>query len=272
MTVSPDLPPAQRPRQKARHGFASARTIIALMLREMATTYGKSPGGYLWVILEPVGGIALMSIVFSALMRAPPLGVSFPVFYATGMLPFSLYVTIAGKVSTSLMFSRPLLAFPMVTFLDAIIARFLLNMLNEAMVAYIVFGGLLLVYNDHVALDLPVIALSLMLAGLLGLGVGLLNAFLFSRFDIWQRAWSILMRPLFLISSIFFLFASLPAGFRAVLWYNPLVHIVGLMRHGFYPTYDSSYVSITYLLMFSGITGLTGLLFLRRYYRELLSF
>ena len=39
--------------------FASLRCVIALMLREMATTYGRSPGGYLWVMLEPIAGIAL---------------------------------------------------------------------------------------------------------------------------------------------------------------------------------------------------------------------
>ena len=28
--------------------FRSARAVVALMLREMATTYGRSPGGYVW--------------------------------------------------------------------------------------------------------------------------------------------------------------------------------------------------------------------------------
>ena len=30
--------------------FATLRTITALILREMATTYGRSPGGYVWAI------------------------------------------------------------------------------------------------------------------------------------------------------------------------------------------------------------------------------
>lgn len=270
MRHSTGRPQAARPHAAPR--MASVRTILALMLREMATTYGRSPGGSIWVILEPVGGIAMMSVVFSALVQAPPLGVFFPVFYATGMLPFALYGTIQSKVSNALMFSRPLLGFPRVTFLDAILARFALNMMTEAMVAYIVFGGLLTIYDDHVAPDLPVIALSLMLSGLVGLGVGLLNAFLFARFNVWQRGWSILTRPLFLMSCVFFLFANLPEGFQSVLWYNPLVHVVGLMRHGFYPGYDSSYVSVGYVLLFSAATGLAGLILLRRYHRELLAF
>ena len=34
------------PQTKPRR-FATLRTVLALMLREMATTYGRSPGGYL---------------------------------------------------------------------------------------------------------------------------------------------------------------------------------------------------------------------------------
>jgi capsular polysaccharide transport system permease protein len=33
------------------------RTIVALIMREMATSYGRSPGGYIWAIAEPVAGI-----------------------------------------------------------------------------------------------------------------------------------------------------------------------------------------------------------------------
>ncbi|MCX7288621.1 MAG: hypothetical protein NTW20_13985 [Rhodobacterales bacterium] len=77
----------QRPAQGAR-GFRTSRSVVALMLREMSTTYGRSPGGYLWVILEPVGGIALLSLVltFGLRVKSPGLGINFPLFYATGVL------------------------------------------------------------------------------------------------------------------------------------------------------------------------------------------
>jgi hypothetical protein len=58
--------PNRRPRF-----LASFRTITALILREMATTYGRSPGGYLWAVLEPVAGVALLSLVFSLALRNP---------------------------------------------------------------------------------------------------------------------------------------------------------------------------------------------------------
>ena len=35
--------------------FRALRTITALILREMGSTYGMSPGGYVWAVLQPVG-------------------------------------------------------------------------------------------------------------------------------------------------------------------------------------------------------------------------
>ncbi len=253
-----------------RRRFASFRTITALVLREMATSYGRSPGGYLWAVLEPVAGIALLSAVFSLLFHAPALGINFPLFYATGMIPFVTFSSVSAKLAQAINFSKPLLAYPSVTFLDAILARFILNMLTELMVAYLVFTGILLIFETRVLIDIPVIAEALLLAGALALGVGTLNCFLFTRFPIWQQAWSILMRPMFIISCVFMIYNNMPEFLRNWLWYNPLVHIVGLMRRGFYSSYDAPYVSQGYVLGFSAVCLVMGLIFLRRYQYELL--
>jgi capsular polysaccharide transport system permease protein len=258
-------PPAARPRS-----FGSLRAVLALILREMATTYGRSPGGYVWAILEPAAGIALLSIVFAAAFRTPALGVSFPMFYATGMLPFTMFSDVQGKVALSLMFSKQLLTYPTVTFVDAMLARFLLNAMTQVMVGYIILVGCMMLFETRVTPDLPVIVLSYALAALLALGVGTLNCFLFSRFALMQRVWSILMRPMFLISGIFFLFETLPSTYQNILWYNPLVHVIGLMRRGFYPTYDATYVSVPYVAGISLVCMAAGLLFLRRHHRDLL--
>jgi capsular polysaccharide transport system permease protein len=85
----------------------------------------------------------------------------------------------------------------------------------------------------------------------------------------WQGIWSILTRPLLLLSGVIYLFQTIPQPFRDWLWFNPLIHIVGLMRAGFYPNYDASYVSVHYVALISLIPGVIGFLFLRRYYRNL---
>jgi capsular polysaccharide transport system permease protein len=255
----------------ARRPLATLRTIIALILREMATTYGRSPGGYLWAVLEPAAGIALLTIVFSTGFRSPPLGVNFAIFYATGMIPFLMYLDISGKTAMSVLFSRQLLAYPGVTYVDAIVARFILNTLTHLMVAYILFTGILLAFDTRTTLELDVIALAFAMTMALALGVGVMNCFLFSMFPVWQRVWAILNRPLFIISCIFFTFESVPQPYQDILWYLPTVHLVGTMRSAFYTGYDAAYASPLYVFGVSGVLMLIGLVFLRRYHRDILN-
>lgn len=263
-------PKVLRPVQRHR-SFGTLRTVIALMLREMQTTYGRSPGGYVWAVLEPVGGIALLSFVFAVGFRSPPLGTNFPIFYATGMIPFLFYSDVSGKLAGALNFSRQLLSYPAVTYIDAIMGRFMVNVLSQLMVAYVVFTGILLLFDTQTVLDLQKIALAFGMAIALATGVGTMNCFLFMQFPVWMRIWGILNRPMFIISCIFFLFDTIPQPFRDFLWYNPLVHIVGTMRSGFYPSYDAPYVSVAYVMGVSLILTVIGLVFLRKYHRDLLT-
>ncbi len=260
----------KRARAHPRRHLATLRAIVALMLREMATTYGRSPGGYLWAVLEPVGGIALLSAVFSVAFHAPQLGINFPMFYATGMVPFLLFNDISGKLATALMFSKQLLVYPSVTFIDALLARFILNLLTQLMVAYIVFSGIMLIMETRVVPDYSIIVTAFALMAFLALGIGTLNAFLFTRFPIWQRAWSVIMRPMFIISGIFLLPENIPQPYRDYLMLNPIAHVIDLTRRGFYPTYDAPEVSIPYVLVISALSLTIGLVFLKRFHRDLL--
>lgn len=258
--------PAGRPR---RH--KTARAVTALMLREMATTYGRSPGGYVWAVLEPAAAIALLSFVFSLALRSPSLGESFALFYATGYLPFTFYSSLQAKISVSIRFSKPLLAYPAVTFVDAIAARFVLNVLTLIMVVFVLLGGIVVVQDLRLSIDLPAAILAFGLGALLGLGVGTLNCFVMSVVPVWQNVWAILTRPMFLISGVLFTFEDMPAQMREIAWWNPLFHVTGLSRKAFYPTYDASYASVPYAAGIGVVTLLFGLLLLGRWHREILT-
>ncbi len=250
--------------------YATPRAIGALMLREIITTYGRSPGGYVWAILEPAAGIALLTLVFSIGFRTPPLGTSFALFYAAGILPLMMYTDISSKLAQTVQFSRALLAYPRITFLDALIARFILNFLTQMMVHFIVLGFILIYLKPTTTLDFGKIGLAYLLTLTLSIGIGTLNSFLTLAYPVWNTAWAILNRPLFLVSCVFFIFESVPQPYSNFLWFNPIVHIAGLMRDGFYPFYQPTYVSVAYPLAVSALTTMAGLFLLNRYHRDIL--
>ena len=265
-----DIPSPQKPGSGVSRRLASPRAIAALILREMATRYGRSPGGYVWALFEPMGIITAMAIGFSILLHAPPLGHSFILFFATGFLVFNLYQDLSLTVSRSIMFSRPLLFYPTVTWVDAVLARLILNTVTSILVMLILLTTMVIVTDSRLVIDIVPIIEAIALAVLLGLGVGTVNCVLFGLFPLWVHVWSILTRPLFLISAIFFLYEDMPPLARELLWYNPLVHIVGLMRQGFYSTYAADYVSIPFVAATSVALLFLGVVTMGRVHRTIL--
>lgn len=263
--------PGQQPGYGTNRSFAPGKAIMALMIREMATRYGRSPGGYIWALLEPMGTIFVMAIGFSVMLKSPPLGNSFIFFYATGLLPYSLYQNISKAVARSIGFSRALLMYPAVTWVDAILARFALNALTGILVTLCICGTLLAVTDTQVTLDGGPIMTSFGLACLLGLSVGTFNCAAEGLLPVWKQFWTIISRPLMLLSGVIFMYEDVPAAARDILWYNPLVHITASMRAGFYPTYNPDYISVTYCLLFSLICLFFGVVLMARFHRRILN-
>jgi capsular polysaccharide transport system permease protein len=259
----PTLRPVLKP-------YSTLRAIAALMLREMTTTYGRSPGGYIWAILEPAAGIAVLTAFFSAGFRDPPLGTSFALFYAGGILTFLLYADIQNKMAGAIQFSRALLEYPRITFLDAMLARLFLTVLTQMVVHFIVAGTIVTFIAPHSILDFKMIGLTYLLTIALGAGVGTMNSFLILAYPVWQNIWAITTRPLFLISGLFFTFESVPQPYSDYLWFNPIIHLVGMMRDGYFPFYKPIYTSVAYVLIVAGVTFLSGLFLLHRYHRDIL--
>jgi capsular polysaccharide transport system permease protein len=248
---------------------APLRSILALMVREMSSRYGRSAGGFAWAIVEPLGVVLLLALGFSLLFKAPPLGTSFLLFYATASVPFHLYQSVSVTVARALRFNGPLLRYPAVSWIDAVIARFLLNALAAIAAGVVILGGILALQKTGAVLQPEPILLATGLAALIGLGVGVVNCLLIGRFETWDMIWSIATRPLFLASGILFTYEGLPAGVQALLWFNPLLHVTALMREGFYPMYAPGWASPLY----AGGCGLAalaiGLVLLRRFHEEL---
>lgn len=268
--TSEPVPVPPEPRSAPPRGEAF-RVVVALMLREMSTRYGRTPGGYVWAVAEPLGMIIVLGMAFELLANAPSLGTSFLLFKATGFMILQVFTVLGGQVGNALTFSAPLLRYPRVTWVDAIAARFLLNYLVVIVVTVLILWGIVIYDSLRLVPDWGAILLAMGLAAALGLGVGCLNCYLFMRFPVWNQLWRILTQPLFLISGVIFLYEDMPAFAQDIIWYNPLMHLTGLMREGFYPLYRPTYISLGYVALCVMAPMVLGLLLLRRFHRVLLN-
>ena len=264
--ASEDIRPAQRPRLR----YRGVRSVVALVLREMSTSYGRTPGGYIWAVLQPLAMIGLLTLAFSMMLRSPSLGTSFLLFYATGFLVLRMFQEVSAAVGWAIGFNQALLAYPRVTYVDTLIARAALATLTQIMVSAIVFGVIFTIEDIRVIVDFRPILQAFGAVILLSVGIGSFNAYASFSFPLYKTIWGIATRPLLLLSGVFYIYEDLPVFAQNILWFNPLIHLSGLMRTGFYASYDPAYISLTYVCLCGAIPMFFGILLLRRYAKDIL--
>ncbi|SDF97395.1 capsular polysaccharide transport system permease protein [Celeribacter baekdonensis] len=259
--------PPQRPKGRK---YKFGRTVIALILREVETRYSRALGGYLWAFFEPVAGITFLSFIFSLIAHKPALGSSFPLFYASGFLPFGMFMAISNDLSRAVRFSKPLLQYPAIAFIDALIARLVLNLVTQGLVMTLVFILIVNIFDLSLIVNWSQIFLGVAMLIALGVAIGILNCYIILVVPLWEQIWSILTRPLLIISGVLFLPESFSQPTLGVLMLNPICHFVGILRSGIYSTYDASASSPLYVFALALFIGTIGMILLSRNYKALL--
>lgn len=248
------------------------RVLLALLLRELITSYPRMPGKHIWSFFQPLAMIAIIAVAFSFVLKTPPLGTSFILFYATGILPLRNFQEVSRSISMGIHDNRALLAYPRVAPIDVLIARFILFSITQIVVFFVIVTTILLTQNHHALVDPLPLLQAYGLVWILSFGWGIFNAIAFLRIPIWKTLWTIITQPLILISGVLFLIETLARPASTVLILNPLAHIIALTRKSFYPSYDPDFVSPIYVIAFSLIPLFFGLVLLRRYGRNIINY
>jgi capsular polysaccharide transport system permease protein len=246
---------------RLRAGLAlQVRVIIALILRETRATYGTSQIGYLWEIITPAAGTAVLVGIFTAINRHPPFGESFALFFATGLLTLGLF----RKLGTSLMgvydANKALMTYPPIKGTDVLFARFLLIAATQLVIMVVFYSGLGYFGLAGAPAYPEKLINAFAVTCLLGFGFGATSAAVLSYVESWRQIVTILTRPLMFISAIFYVPSYMPPEIVDWLKWNPVLHCVEWMRNGYYANYDSRVLDQTYVLTVAVILTLVGLL------------
>ena len=239
------------------------RFIGALLLRESKTRFGRSELGYLWAILEPISHVAVMCLVYWAINRLAPVGPSVMLFFVTGVLPFFLFHKTALHLGASVRGSQKVLRMPFMAPIDIIVARAVLEGLTWLVVACILLLTLVAMGMAEAPAEWGIVGLAAIVTFGLGVGVGLVNASAMALWPSWIQIYSVLTRPLYIFSAIFYSIDQVPSGLQYWLSWNPLLHGVLWFRLGFRADYASPVLDEQYLLSWVAGSILFGLCVLR---------
>jgi capsular polysaccharide transport system permease protein len=251
----PDTPlqlPPDRPRI-ARDAWAVQRAVLfALLLREMKGRVGGQWVGALWTLVEPLAHVLVMITIFSIARGGGFPGIEYPVFLATGLVPFFLFQNMAMRLMDGISANRGLFAYRQVKPIDTLAARAVVELLMNLLV-YVFTLGLLGWLGFHVMPTSPLDMFAVhAVLFFLGAGFGTFAAVIGHDRARLRSLIRILMFPLYIASGILFPVHLAPPEVLHWLQLNPLLHLVELSRHAFIAQYELlPQVNLLYPVLFT---------------------
>lgn len=216
--------------------------------------------GAVWVLLEPIAHLAVISIFFSLLRGDTLADIEYPVFILTGLAPFLLFRNIALRLMNSVRENRSLFSYKQIKPLDVFIARTIVESSLAAMVyALLVFAFAWFGFDMSVQRPMEwllVLALGIVFSFSLGVLLSLIvdalpDSKLFLR---------MMFFPLYFMSGVLFPPSYFPPEFMPLLLLNPFLHLLELIRASIFPFYVAVdgvsvqfVLSVTLVLLFASM-------------------
>lgn len=155
------------------HEVWEYRELLYFMVwRDVKGNYRQMAFGPLWIILQPLINMVVLSLIFGQLARLPSEGVPYPIFTYVALLPWQFFATSTRATAQSLVTQRHIIAkvyFPrLIIPLSAVAAAFV-----DFVASSVVLCGLLAVFGIVPGWQVVFLPLFLLLAAATALGVGL---------------------------------------------------------------------------------------------------
>lgn len=245
------------------------RVLHALILRELKSRYGNRRLGFVWALIEPLMFISLFVAFFLLIGRESQGGVPVPLFFVAAISPFFMFRDIFAEVAQGTRGHQSLLMFPQVTRMDLLFSKLALNALVSIAVFIILLCGLYAIGYTFVIDSLLGVMIAFGMMILLGFGLGLVIGAFCIRYEFVQSiSQTLLGRPLFITSGLFFSASMLPPAVRKIALYNPLLHCTELVRVSLFENFESRHIDLTYVMVFTLILNSLGMMLLLVFERQ----
>jgi ABC-type polysaccharide/polyol phosphate export permease len=237
--------------------------IWALALKELRVRYKRSALGFLWALLNPLGTMIVLTIVFSRIMRLEKID-HYPVFLICALLPWTFFAQGLSYSVDSIVTNGELLKKLYIGKSIFPVAAVLANLINF-LLSLIPLIPLLLalkfpIHWTWIFLPLPLICL---IAFTLGFGFFCAAANVFFR-DV-AHIIQIVLSAWFYLSPVLYPIDFIPEKYQLILKLNPLLYILDGFRKiiykGTFPSMETMVMSFVCGFAFLAF----GYLVFRRY-------
>lgn len=201
--------------------------IWFLVRRDLTARYKRSVLGVAWTMLNPLGMMIVLSIVFSQVFRVQMEG--YPAYVLSGIIAWTFFSQTSSAAINSLVWGGDLLSriyIPRSTFAISTIATGLVNLV----LSLVPLLGVMLVIGTPIRPSILLAPLGMMPLAMFSLGIGLLISTIGIYFADVVEMYSIILTAWMYLTPIIYPLNVLPENVVAWLQLNPMVHLVNLFR------------------------------------------
>lgn len=201
--------------------------VIQLIRRDVVARYKRSVLGVLWTVLNPLGTMVILAVVFS---NAFAMGRTYAAYVLTGLLAWNFFAQTTLAAMRQLSAGGSLLRriyLPRTVFAVAATGAGLVNLL----LSMIPLAGIMLVTGVHLRPAALILPLAILTLAAFTLGVGLALSVAAVYFRDAAELYAVVLPAFLYLTPIIYPIAILPARARPVLVAaNPLYHLVSFFR------------------------------------------
>ena len=224
--------------------------LRALTYREFIGRASLVKFGYIGILIEPLGVMAIFLTIFAVIRRRggnEDLGVL--LFLICGIVIFTLFQAIAIRSMNSMDANSSLFFYRQVHPIDTIFSRTIVEIVIYSVVFIILVTIAFLIKESFFISDFALLIVSFISIAITSMGLGIFLMIATYRYEWVKSIVQFLMRPIWFLSGVFFSLNDIPQNIRPYLSWNPILQSIELLRHSFANSYPlSEEISLTYLI------------------------
>ncbi len=200
-----------------------------LALRDLKVRYKQAAFGIAWAVLQPVAGMAILTIVFRQLADVPSDGIPYPAFALLGYAIWTYFSSSLNAVTDSFVGNAALVSKIYFPRLGAPIAAVLPGLVDLG-VALVVVAGFMVVYGIVPTAAIVTLPLWIVAVVAVALGAGLPLATLNVRYRDAHHGFALLTQLWFFASPVAYPSSLVHGTWRYLYYLNPVAGILDGFR------------------------------------------
>jgi capsular polysaccharide transport system permease protein len=225
------------------------RVVDALVYRELRTRVSDVKGGFLGVLVQPLGLIAIWVIFLGAINAHRGGNLNIVLFLGSGTVLFTIFSQIANRSTTAMEANEALLFYKPVKPIDTVIARTISETGLYTCCLLVICVGTWIVLDQVYMSNLGLFFFTILLASCIGFSTGLIFMAISHLVPGFKQTALWVPRILWFLSGVPFQYWIFPPATRIFFVWNPLMHIIELNRKSMSDDYFTPDANLEYAVI-----------------------